>query len=171
MLWIILLATGVYSECQSGCYSTCLSENSLNTCSQKCCKFKNIAFEDGNVFFIDGNEKILVEMEEVYFDIQKYSVNYKPAQTEVTTYKKSDVQSNPFEGMTFNSVCEKKCSKHCSTQGLKCYNWCSDKFCSAKEPEQSPNYLWYAILGIGALYLMKKYVISPKYDNGYVKLD
>ena len=169
MLWLGLLITTVYSYCERNCYVDCLREDTLNLCSEKCCEFENISFDNGKVYFFDGKSQIEVDLPEIYYPVPEI-VSYvpKPRDTSDQTYV------NPQETLpekTFGSVCEGKCSRYCEKRGVTCFDRCMNKYCVAVDTPEATGYWWYILTTLVGLYIIKKVLTPKKYLNGYIKLE
>lgn len=167
MFGLIFLITAVYGNCETDCYITCLSKSSLNTCSQTCCKFDHISFSDGKVFFVDGGEKLEIELEEVYFELPKISSSPKKT-AEVETI----IETKPEPVYQFSSKCEEKCSKYCKKSGSKCFESCNSKYCTVAAIPEDTQFSWITILATVAGVAVIAGMLRPKtYYDGYRRLD
>jgi len=171
MFGLLCLFTAVSANCETNCYVTCLSKSSLNTCSRACCKFDFIEYEDEKVFYIDGDTKLELELEEVYFEIPKLpkasKVSERPAEYEAG--EETEVQAVEI----FASKCEEKCSRLCKKTGPKCLEKCSRSHCStAQVPAGSDSTYTITVLSILGCFVVIALLARPKtYIDGYARLE
>ena len=170
MLWIGLFLIGVYSYCETNCYANCLVTDTLNACSQECCVFDNIQFDNGKVLYFDGNAFIEVELEDTYYEMPVYD-EYVPPPVIIKPYQPAEEKPEVKEEPQFESMCERKCYKRCETNTGNCFNKCTDKYCMPKEIPSSPDYFLWLLLGLASLYILKRLFTPKKYLDGYFKLE
>lgn len=171
MFGLFCLFTAVSASCETNCYVTCLSESSLNTCSRTCCKFEFIEYEDDKVYFIDGDSRLELELEEVYFELPKLPITSRVSEkpTPYEPIKETEVQ--PAEN--FVNKCEEKCSRFCKKTGAKCLEKCNSSYCtSTGMPAESDNNYTTTILSIIGCFAVFALLARPKtYYDGYTRLE
>ena len=169
MIWIGFIVAFAVASCEVQCYATCLTQDSLNKCSQKCCQFDNILFENGKVYYFDGKERIELEIEDIHYEMPK-KVDFvpRPKQEPVLIAKNNyESLSNTLPG----NKCEQKCNKFCRTADDGCYEDCNKKYCATNEKVSGPNYYLFAFFSVIGIFLVK-WVVTPKnYEEKYYKLD
>jgi hypothetical protein len=169
MIWIGLFIVGALSYCKTDCYVNCLQAKSLNKCSEECCKFDNISFDDGKVYFHDKNQKIEIELEEIFYPMpQKTEYVAKTPETKAKSTK------NPYDSLKNlipGTPCQQKCVRYCRTRYDTCYTDCNSERCEPKAVPAAPNYALYIVLAIVGLYIIKRIFTPQKYLDGYFKLD
>ena len=121
------------------------------------------------VYFFDGISHIEVDLPEIYYPVPEI-IPYVPKPRDPSGQAYQTPQETLPE-KTFGSVCEGKCSRYCEKRGVTCFDRCMDKYCMSVEAPTSTSYWWYILSAIIALYLLKKLLTSPKYLDGYSKLE
>jgi hypothetical protein len=167
MFWVGLMIIKAYSLCDTYNYVACLANESLNKCSQQHCEFDNILFENGKVYYLDGEASIELEIEDKYFELPPVPEYIPiPRKNKPFVYTSSE----PENLSTPSTECEGKCYDYCSGRP-KCINTCNAQYCVEPPVPQSPNYILYIFTGFVSIYIIRKFMTPRKYLDGYFKLE